>query len=144
LSEPAEPGVFARKRTIEPRHIDALGHVNNVVWVDFIVRLADAHSSSLGFDQQRVRALGGQWIVRRHEIDYHASAAAGDEILEETWVEEMRGARSVRCARFTRRTDRALLVESATQWAYCDPRTLRPTRIHPEILAAFESTRRGS
>jgi acyl-CoA thioester hydrolase len=139
----SEPGVFARKRTIEPRHIDLLGHVNNVIWVEFVVRLADAHSSALGFGRERVRELGGQWIVRRHEIDYHASAVVGDEILEETWVEQMRGARSLRRSRFTRIGDRTLLVAGATHWAYCDPRTLRPTRIHAELLRAFEELRSG-
>ncbi len=138
----SESGVFARTRRIEPKHIDLLGHVNNVIWVDFIVRLADAHSSAVGFGMQRVRELGGQWIVRRHEIDYHASAVLGDEILEETWVEELRGARSLRRSRFTRSADRALLVEGATYWAYCDPRTLRPTRIHRQILEAFERLQR--
>jgi acyl-CoA thioester hydrolase len=129
--------VFRRRRVVRKGDLDGLGHVNNAVWVGFVVRLAQAHAASLGFDLQRTRALGGHWIVRRHEIDYHASAVEGDALLEETWVARMRGARSLRRARFRRESDGALLLSSTTQWAWVDPVTQRPRRIHPEILAAF-------
>jgi acyl-CoA thioester hydrolase len=129
--------VFRRTRKVEARHIDHLGHVNNAVWLRFVVGLADAHSTALGFDFERLRALGGLWIVRRHEIDYDAPAFEGDELLEETWVEQMKGARSVRACRFTRPRDGALLLRARTTWAYCDSSSQRPRRIPPEILAAF-------
>ncbi|MCZ6823090.1 MAG: CoA transferase, partial [Deltaproteobacteria bacterium] len=83
-------------------------------------------------------ARGGIWIVRRHEIDYHQPALPGEEVLEETWISSLRGARSVRNARFTRVKDGARLVSAVTQWAYVDVRTQRPRRIDPEILEAFE------
>ena len=129
--------VFRRTRSVEQKHIDHLGHVNNAVWLRFVVGLADAHSTALGFDFERLRALGGLWIVRRHEIDYDAPAFAGDELLEETWLEHMKGARSVRACRFTRPRDGALLLRALTTWAYCDFAEQRPRRIPPEILAAF-------
>ncbi len=133
----SEEGVYRRTRTIERRHIDGLGHVNNAVWVRFIVELAGAHASAVGYDFETTHELGGLWIVRRHEIDYHASALEGDVVVEETWVSSLRGARSVRHARFSRDSDGGLLLESTTQWAYVDPDTQRPRRIHPEVLAAF-------
>ncbi len=132
--------VFQRPRKVEPRHIDHLGHVNNAVWLRFVVGLADAHSSALGFDFERLRALGGLWIVRRHEIDYDAPGFEGDELVEETWVEQMKGARSVRACRFTRPRDGTLLLRALTTWAYCDFTSQRPRRIPPEILAAFTLT----
>ncbi len=130
--------LFRRTRTIVADDIDALGHVNNAVWVDFIVQLSDAHSTHRGFAWQRVRELGGMWIVRRHEIDYHRSALEGDELIEETWVEQIKGARSIRLCRFTRPADGTLLLESTTQWAYVDPDTQRPRRIAKEILEAWQ------
>jgi acyl-CoA thioester hydrolase len=133
----SDAGVFRRQRTVRERDVDALGHVNNAVWVRFVVSLADAHSTALGFDVGRVRELGGLWIVRRHEIDYHRSALPEEVIDEETWVESIRGARSVRRGRFTRSEDGALLVESRTEWAFVEPVTQRPRRIPREILEAF-------
>ena len=44
----SEDGVFRRRRVVNDEDVDFLGHVNNTVWVSFIVRLAEAHSSSLG------------------------------------------------------------------------------------------------
>jgi acyl-CoA thioester hydrolase len=132
----ADP-VFRRSRTVVTEDIDALGHVNNTVWVRFIVELADAHSRAQGFDWKRVRSLGGLWIVRRHEIDYDLPALPGEDLVEETWVESMRGARSVRRARFTRARDATVLVRSRTDWAFVDWETHRPRRIPKAILEGF-------
>ena len=130
-------GVFRRTRSVREKDIDLLGHVNNAVWLHFVVRLAEAHSASYGFDFETVRGLGGLWIVRRHEIDYLLPALRDDELIEETWVSRLRGARSVRHSRFTRTRDGAELVRAVTQWAFVDSKTLRPARIRPEILRAF-------
>ncbi len=130
-------GVFRRKRVVCEQDTDFLGHVNNVVWVRFVVRIAERHAESLGFDWETVRSLGGMWIVRRHELDYRRSATPGQELIEETWVREMRGARSVRRARFLLAEDGSELVSATTQWAFCDPETQRPKRIPRELLDAY-------
>jgi acyl-CoA thioester hydrolase len=125
--------VFRRTRVVVPGDIDELGHVNNVRWLAFVGELAGAHASMRGGDNDTLRgASGAIWIVRRHEIDYHRSALPGEEIVEETWVESMSGARSERHSRFTRASDGTLLV-SVTTWAYVDAKTQRPRRI-PEAL----------
>lgn len=129
--------VFRRTRVVQPGDIDELGHVNNVRWVAFVGELAAAHAMRRGSDNDTLREKGAIWIVRRHEIDYHRSALPGEELVEETWVEEMSGARSVRCSRFTRATDGALLVSAKTTWAYVDAVTQRPRRIPPELRARF-------
>jgi acyl-CoA thioester hydrolase len=133
-------GIYRRTRVVQAADLDGLGHVNNAVWVRFVVELADAHSTALGFGYKGTRELGGLWIVRRHEIDYHASAGEGETLVEQTWVSRMRGARSVRQARFTREAGGELLLASTTHWAYVDPATQRPRRIHPTLLAAFTET----
>jgi acyl-CoA thioester hydrolase len=131
---------FRRTRTVRAEDCDQLGHVNNAVWVRFVVELADAHSRAVGLDWKAYGRLGGMFIVRRHEIDYRAPALPGESLVEETWLEAMAGARSVRRARFTRESDGALLVEATTQWAFVDTKTHRPRRILPEVLAAFRPT----
>jgi len=129
--------IFRREREVEAIDIDALGHVNNAVWVRFVVELATAHSKAVGFGWSVDRQLGGQWIVSRHEIDYLRPALQGERIVEETWVESFRGARSARHSRFTRASDAAVLVRAVTQWAWVDPHTLRPRRIPPEVIAGY-------
>jgi acyl-CoA thioester hydrolase len=129
--------VFRRTRRVAPGDIDELGPVNNVRWVAFVGELAAAHAGQRGSDNETLREKGAIWIVRRHEIDYHRSALPGEEIVEETWVESMSGARSERHSRFTRASDGALLVSAVTIWAYVDAVTQRPRRIPAELLARF-------
>jgi acyl-CoA thioester hydrolase len=110
---PSEPAidVFRARRTVIERDIDALDHVNNVVWLRFVMELAGAH--------------------------YHSPAELGDEILEETWVSRMRGASSVRHARLSSLRDGALHLAAVTRWAFVDPGNGRPRRLPPEVLERF-------
>lgn len=133
----SDPVRFRRTRVVAPEDVDFLGHVNNVVWLRYVVELAEAHARSLDLGSRIVRERGGQWIVRRHELDYRANAEPGEEIVEETWVESMRGARSIRRSRFTRASDGEELVTACTEWAFCDAKTLRPRRIPPELAAVY-------
>ena len=100
-----DDGRFRRTLRIRAEHVDELGHVNNLVWVRLILELGTAHSNAVGLDTRAYRELGAWWIVHRQEIDYHAPAFPGEEVVEETWISSMRGARCVRESRFTRVTD---------------------------------------
>ena len=131
--------IFKRTRAVVADDCDELGHVNNVRWLAFVGELAGAHAVRRGSDNDTLREQGSIWIVRRHEIDYHRSALPGERIVEETWVEEMAGARSVRHSRFTREADGALLVSAVTTWAYVDAKTQRPRRIPAEMIERFRS-----
>jgi acyl-CoA thioester hydrolase len=141
-SPPPPPGgrvipVFRRARTVVARDLDVLDHVNNVVWLRFVVELAEAHSTALGLDFASLRRLGGVWVVRRHELDYHRSANAGDEIAEETWISALRGARSVRHARLRCARTGALLLGATTHWAFVDATSGRPRRVPPELARRY-------
>ena len=131
--------IFKRTRAVVADDCDELGHVNNVRWLAFVGELAGAHAVRRGSDNDTLREQGSIWIVRRHEIDYHRSALPRETIVEETWVEEMSGARSVRHSRFTREADGALLVSAVTTWAFVDAVTQRPRRIPAEMIERFRS-----
>lgn len=126
-------GRFRRSLRIGPEHVDQLGHVNNLVWVRLVVDLATAHSDAVGLDEASYRALGAWWIVHRQEIDYLAPAFPGEEVVGETWVSSLRGARSVRETRFTRAGDDALLLSARTTWAYVDAESHRPRRVDARV-----------
>lgn len=132
--------VFRRTRVVAADDCDELGHVNNVRWLAFVGELAGAHATLGRADNDSLRVQGAIWIVRRHEVDYHRSALPGEEIVEETWVESMTGARSVRHSKFTLARDGALLVSAVTTWAYVDAKTQRPRRIPPELHARYRDS----
>jgi acyl-CoA thioester hydrolase len=136
-ASPARIPIFRRERTVAPRDVDLLGHVNNVVWVRFVVELAAAHADALGAGFEAMRSLGGIWIVRRHELIYHANVPLGAKIRESTWISSLRGALSLRHARFESEAG-VLLVEAVTEWAYVDGTTLRPRRVPAEVRARFD------
>ena len=135
----SDPQVYERTRIVRADDIDHLGHVNNVVWLRFVVELAEAHARAAGGNEM-VREARAVWIVRRHELDYHGNAATGDELREQTWLESMKGARSVRASRFTS-AGGDVLVEARTQWAFVDASSFRPRRIPREMLDAFAPPR---
>lgn len=129
--------VFKRKRTVSGDDVDRLGHVNNVVWLGWVIDLAHAHSEAVGLDLEEDIAGGHAWVVRRHEIDYHRPAGAGAEIIEETWVSQMRGARLWREVRFLSADDGALLVAARTLWAWVDLKAMRPRRVPNHVVERF-------
>lgn len=129
--------VFTRQRTVAAGDVDELQHVNNIVWLRYVVHLAYAHYEALGFDFEEDQRAGGVWVVRRHEIEYHRGAPAQAELLEETWVAHLHGARLVRHSRFSLVADGSLLVTARSLWAYVDPATMKPKRIPSEVSTRY-------
>jgi acyl-CoA thioester hydrolase len=129
--------VFRRERTVEARHVDELGHVNNLAWVRFSLELAEAHAAALGQGYAALRARGLVWVVHHQDLHYRRSAFPGQALQESTWLSELRGAR---CRRHARMHDAAgqLLFSADTDWALVDFAKLRPRRIPPDVIAAFD------
>ena len=48
--------------------VDALGHVNNAAYLNYLEQAAIDHATFLGLDLQRLQGLGGVLVARRHEI----------------------------------------------------------------------------
>ena len=96
-----------------------------------------AHSAALGWTPQRYLQLGMGWVARSHTIEYLRPALAGDEIIVETHVADMKKVTSTRVYRIVRRADGALLAKAETHWAFINYATGKPTRIPAEIAHAF-------
>jgi len=134
--------IFRRERVLEARHIDALGHVNNLAWIRLTLELADAHATALGFGFEALKARGFVWVVRHQDLHYERSAFLGDRIREATWVSELRGARCVRHTRL-RSAKRELLFAANTEWAFVDVAKLRARRIPEDLRSAFDLVSRA-
>ena len=126
------PQKFSHRFIVRQEDIDDQGHVNNVVYLQWIQNVAIAHWNTNAPEEIR-RRFG--WWVSRHEIDYKRQAFAGEEITATTWVGEWK---AVTCERFTEiaRGDE-LLVKSRTVWAMIDRETTKPARITSEITDRF-------
>jgi acyl-CoA thioester hydrolase len=135
--------IFSMELVASAEDIDELDHVSNLVYVRWVQQVAEAHSSTVGYDHDAYRELGAVFVIRRHEIDYLAPAYRGDRIVLETWVESWKAASSVRMTRISRRGHDAaepnpvVLARAKTLWALINLATGRPTRMPEELRAAF-------
>jgi acyl-CoA thioester hydrolase len=120
-----------------PADIDALGHVNNVVYVRWIQDVAAAHWHSISSPEERAELA---WVVVRHEIDYKAAARLGDALVARTWVGDHAGATCVRHTEIVRAGDGRLLMAARTTWCAVHPAQGRLRRIPDAIRARFGPT----
>jgi acyl-CoA thioester hydrolase len=133
---PPVPSRFTIPITATAADIDDLGHVSNLVYVRWVLQAATAHSVARGWGHPEYRALGGVFVVRRHEIDYLAQVTLGQEILATTWVESWRAASCIRATELVRAGQP--VARAATTWAFMSIATGRPQRIPDELRKLFE------
>jgi acyl-CoA thioester hydrolase len=124
---------FNLKIDVKPGDIDDLGHVNNVVYLQWVQSVATAHWHALSTTEVRSTHL---WVALRHEIDYIRPAFLGDAITGYTWVSAVDGVRSIRQVEFYR-GDKCL-ARAQTNWCLLDAATLRPRRIGQDIKVLLE------
>ena len=132
------PAVYEHHHTVLAEEIDALGHVNNLAYLSWMQAAALAHSAAQGWPASRYHELGTGWVVRSHQIEYLRPAFAGEEIVVRTWVAGFRKVTSLRRYKIIRPADDRVLATAATDWAFVNYRTGQPTRVPPEVIAAFE------
>lgn len=120
---------FTLTITVSPEDIDTLHHVNNLVYVKWMDKIATTHWDFLTKDNPLPQYI---WVVMRHEIDYLKQATLGDEIVVKTWVGETKGITSVRFMEFYKND--VLLVKAKTVWAMLHAETFKPTRIREDVL----------
>lgn len=128
---------FKKAIRVSENDIDELNHVNNVIYLKWMMDVAIGHCEALGFTFDRFRENGGVFVVRRHEIDYIKSALLGDELTMYTWSEPMEATRALRIYRLVRESDQKVVLEGKTFWAFINPNTGRPTAIPQNITEAF-------
>jgi len=133
---------FSFPLTVQASDIDALKHVNNEVYLRWLLQAASAHSMSLGFTMEKFLSDGACFVVRRHEIEYLASAYLGEELVVETWVKDMEAVRSKRAYRIRRLRDDKILVTAETLWVYINMKTGRPMEIPASMQEAYLNSNR--
>jgi len=124
---------FEHKIIVTSDDIDDLNHVNNVVYVKWMERVASEHWSFLTKDNPLPAYI---WVVVRHEIEYIRQAVLGDELVVKTWVGETRGFKSERYIEFYKNDK--LLVKAKTIWGMLDAKNYKPIRIRENVLKVLQ------
>jgi acyl-CoA thioester hydrolase len=129
-------GVFRFQFTVPADAIDQNGHVNNVVYIQWMQDVAIRHSEASG-GTAAMRAVGCTWVVRSHKIEYLSPAYAGDSLEVATWVASFQRVRSLRQYRFVRTSDARLLATGETEWVFVAATTGRPRAIPETVITCF-------
>jgi acyl-CoA thioester hydrolase len=125
---------FSLPITVQPSDIDALGHVNNVVYLRWMQEAAAAHWEAAA--PAELRGLVS-WVVVRHEIDYKAPAFDGERLVARTWVGEPAGATWERFIEIRHSQGDRLLVRGRSVYAALDRSTGRPRRVDAQLREPF-------
>lgn len=126
--------IYTLTITVSSEDLDLLHHVNNLVYVKWMDKIATNHWAHLTKDTPLPQYV---WVVVRHEIDYLKQAILGDEIIVKTWVGETKGVTSVRFMEFYKND--VLLVKAKTTWAMLDAITHKPSRIRENVLKVLQA-----
>ena len=120
------PEIFRYLHAVGDDEIDALGHANNVAYLDWMQSAALAHSAARAGPASTIArsAAAGSFAPIRSAT--FSPAFAGDEVVVETWVATMKKVSSLRRYRMVRQADQTLLAEAETDWAFVDYASGRP------------------
>lgn len=114
---------------VQKKEIDALNHVNNVVYLKWVNEASERHWAILSNDEINSKYF---WFCIRHEIDYKGEAFLDDAITVVTWVGETKGVRSVRHVQIIKNDK--IIAQAASTWCLIDALTQKPTRIRKDVL----------
>ncbi len=131
--------------TVPASAIDVLGHVNNVVYLDWVQIAAShhwnhatkEHFKDLDLEVERLGIEKMAWVVMNHFIEYKDAAVQGDEIVVTTIVKEISGATSERHTEIRRKGEEKILVKAITKWCLLKMPEGRPMRVPQEIMTLF-------
>ncbi len=127
--------VFVVPLEIRPDHIDANGHVNNVVYVGWLQDAGTSHWNARFDEATRAK---WSWVALRHEIDYlRGIGPEATGVVARTWVGDPVGPRFNRYVRIEDGEGR-LCAQGVSEWCLVDAATLRPQRIPATMLPTFE------
>ena len=132
------PAPFLCDLRINAAHVSrGVPHVNNIVFLQWVDKVAVLHADSLGYTRAALLGRGVMWFVVRHEIDYLAEGWPGDDLVLATWVRTMHRVKSWRDTLIVRPADSTLVCRAATLWVLVNLSTRRPIRHDARIISRF-------
>lgn len=130
--------IFDLRITVQPEHIDVLGHVNNVVYVQWMQDVATAHIETLGLGVAQFLELKHAMVAVEHHMQYRKAALEGEEVILRTWLDDINALYSFRQYAFYRPKDQSVLFIANTKWACIEIATGRPKRMSPSFTQAYQ------
>ncbi len=126
---------FTKTIQVQEDDLDNLNHVNNVRYLQWIQDIAKEH-----WKEKAPKSIFDTsiWVVKSHFIEYKKEAFLNDFIEIKTFIEETKGAISIRIVEMKNKTTNDLILKSKTEWVLLDAVTNRPIRVSDDIIAIFK------
>ncbi|MBB4657896.1 thioesterase family protein [Parvularcula dongshanensis] len=122
------------RRVAQPGDIDALGHVNNAVYVTWVQDAGVEHWFAVAPDAVKARV---HWVCLRHEVDYREPVLEGEEVEVRTWLGRVSGPRFDRHVDVRKPGAKRFSCRAVTTWLMLESATGRPLRVGDDVLEAF-------
>jgi acyl-CoA thioester hydrolase len=119
---------------VMPEHLDALNHVNNVVYLQWMQDAAEQHWNKFVPTHLANEIV---WVAKQHTINYHAPAFLHEELEMRTHTGNYSAASWDRHYTLGRVADDKIIITAKSVWVLLDKQTMRPRRIDETILAVL-------
>ena len=135
------PNPYTVKVKVLPEEIDQLGHANNRVYLNWIMKAAYTHSESLGLSVDDYLNIGVAMVAKRHELNYIAATFVNDELIIGTWIATNDNRfNSQRNYQIIRLSDNKTILRAETDWVSVNIQTGKPQRMPEEFIQCYKPT----
>ena len=126
--------MFEKEIRVQESDLDALKHVNNVRYVDWVQEVALAHWHEKAPKEMREKWV---WVMTKHCIEYKKAAVLDNHILIKTYLEAAKGPIANRIVEFYIENDQYAAIRSTTTWCLLDAASMKPRRIPENVAEVF-------
>jgi len=124
------PNPFTVSIKVSNNEIDQLGHANNQVYLDWMMKAAYEHSESLGLSVNDYLSIGVAMVAKRHEINYLSATFINDNLIVGTWIATNDNRfRSMRKYQIIRMDDQKTILRAETDWVSLNIKNGKPQRM---------------
>jgi acyl-CoA thioester hydrolase len=133
------PAAFTGTHRVVVEEIDEYEHVNNAVYLQWLDRIAWAHSAELGLPLEHCLTIRCGMAVRHTRVDYLEAARLDDILVLATWI--VASDHRLRCTRrfeILRVADGRRVLEAEIDFFSLNLDTGKPCRFPREFTECYE------
>jgi acyl-CoA thioester hydrolase len=133
------PAAYTGTHRVVVEEIDEYDHVNNTVYLQWLDRLAWAHSAKLGIPIEHCLAIRCGMAVRHTRVDYLEAARLDDTLVLATWI--IASDDRLRCTRrfeILRVADGKRVLEAEIDFFSLNLDTGKPCRFPAEFTECYK------
>jgi len=133
-----DPFSYTTRLKVRQYELDANGHVNNAVYLNYAEHVTVEHAELSGFGAEWAKQRGGAWVIHRSEVIYHSPATVGDELELTVKVLMVKGVRGLRKTTITKLPDQQPVAEVLTEWVWISKATGLPSPLPSDIVEVYK------